>query len=376
MTHATAIADTDQAVLNPFARDLLFGAQRVLLVRLDEIGDHVVGSGLIRAMGETLPGWCGLVTSPAAAPILPSAAMDHVVSFDPRRQGVADVWSKGRQLAGLMRSLEPDVVVLPRFDFERLSVVVAFTYFRPPATITWSVRTSAMRMRRNWPLATLPGPRVPRRGAPLHELDRVRHFAQFVGFDPAAVTPTLAVDPDDHAPLPFDVPYVALGIGAGQAHRRWPTQRFSVVADELTGLGYGCVLLGTPDEGELARRICEDARRPKLLANLAGRCSLPESASIIAGAVGFVGNDSSLGHIAAATGKPTITISCHPLGAPPDHHNAPERWRPMGNPSIVLRPARAVGRRCTAGCRSTSAPCCITAVPVDEVLSACRSVFG
>ena len=58
--------------------------------------------------------------------------------------------------------------------------------------------------------------------------------------------------------------------------------------------------------------------------DLCGRTSILQAAAVLQHATAFVGNDSGLGHIAAALGVPTITIF-----GPGD----PERYRPWSENS-------------------------------------------
>jgi heptosyltransferase-2 len=88
----------------------------------------------------------------------------------------------------------------------------------------------------------------------------------------------------------------------------------------------------------------------------------------------FIGNDSGSAHLAAAMGCRTIVISRHPRDGDPNHSNSPLRFGPYCETARVLQPATGVDT-CTGGCQ-VSAPHCIMAVSVNEVIAAARNVLG
>jgi heptosyltransferase-2 len=109
--------------------------------------------------------------------------------------------------------------------------------------------------------------------------------------------------------------------GSGGRRKNWPVARFV----ELVGLmerrdGRALVVLG-PAEAELERVV---RGRVATLANL----QLREVAGLAAYARAFLGNDSGVSHLAAATGAPGVV-----LFGPTD----PQQWRPLGNVRTIRR---------------------------------------
>jgi ADP-heptose:LPS heptosyltransferase len=112
-----------------------------------------------------------------------------------------------------------------------------------------------------------------------------------------------------------------LGIGPG-AHwppKIWPAARFTELVGELRTEFNGIVLFGDEADTALAAGIAEASPLPCV--NLCGRTTVLEAAAALGRCAGFVGNDSGLGHLAAAMGTPTLT-----LFGPGD----PARYRPWG----------------------------------------------
>ncbi len=347
------------------------------MVRADDLGDNVMASGFPGAVARSISGACGFIGPPSAVGIMELGDLDFVAGVDCRPGSRRDVLDAGRRLRAEVARFDPDVVLLPRFGFEREAVGIALVGPHPPRTVTWVRESTPKRRRRDWWLPLVPGPRLAAAGAPLHEFGRLQHFARFVGVDPDHVGPVLAV-PDVVVPQLDERsgPFVAVAIGAAQGRRWWPLERYAAVIDALCESGCTVVLLGAPDEVERGRSLRDRLADATSVVDLIGHIPLRETVAVIDRCALFVGNDSGLGHVAAAVGTPAVIISCHPLGAPADHVNAPERYQPVGGPSVVIRPGSPTSARCAAGCVPVDEPCCITRVPVDDVLEACRTLMA
>jgi len=99
----------------------------------------------------------------------------------------------------------------------------------------------------------------------------------------------------------------ALMIPGGAAHRpdkRWPAENYRAVADDWLKRGIIPVIIGGPDETELAREIAEGTGA----LNLAGQTSFADIAELSRAAAGVVGNDTGPMHIAAICGCPAVVL--------------------------------------------------------------------
>ena len=119
---------------------------------------------------------------------------------------------------------------------------------------------------------------------------------------------------------------VAPGAEYGPA-KRWPAAHFSELAAKLE---LPVVLLGSGKEGALCDEIAApvNATHPAQCQNLAGKTSLPQALSLIAGSKAIISNDSGLMHVAAALGVPQVAIfgSSSPLHTPPLSDKASVIW--------------------------------------------------
>jgi len=97
-------------------------------------------------------------------------------------------------------------------------------------------------------------------------------------------------------------------------YKMWHDEGWLALIDWLHAQGYAIVLTGGPAEAEVRANEHTNAQaRPQtrtrgVTINLAGQLSLGETAETIRRAQLFVGPDTSVTHIAAATGTPTIAL--------------------------------------------------------------------
>jgi len=161
---------------------------------------------------------------------------------------------------------------------------------------------------------------------------RLLHLAGVLGVQPAP-RPVAWFMPDDSvraaALVPGGTPFVALGPTANWARKVWPSDRFVHLARMLTapdGLlpGARIVILGGPGEQERGMAAPVLAALPNAV-DAVGQIELPEAAALLSRAALFVGNDSGLMHLAAASGAPTIGV----FGPTPASEYAPVGPRAM-----------------------------------------------
>lgn len=120
---------------------------------------------------------------------------------------------------------------------------------------------------------------------------------------------------------------VVIHPGAAAAARRWPAQRFAEVAAALHRDGYPVVVTGSHSETALARTVAEQAALPES-AVLAGRLDILGLVALISGSRLLVCGDTGVGHVATATGRPSVLL----FGPTPPAH-----WGPRGDgPHVTL----------------------------------------
>lgn len=102
--------------------------------------------------------------------------------------------------------------------------------------------------------------------------------------------------------------FVAMAPRAIAESRRWGCDNYGRLAKRIAD-EFGCriVLIGVAADRAAGDEVAAFA--PERIVNLCGRTSLLEAAAILSSARVFVGNDSGLAHLAAATGCPVVVLS-------------------------------------------------------------------
>ncbi len=159
-------------------------------------------------------------------------------------------------------------------------------------------------------------------------------------------------------------PVVAFNTGSGRAIKNWPLDRYIALARMLRARGATVLLLGGPGQ-----RADADTMRAALgvplgeeggVIDLVGRMSLDASIGVLAEADAYVGNDTALGHAAAALGLTTVVLFS---GIDPLAH-----WAPLGPRALAIKTDIA----CAPCHLSDLALCpndhrCLTAISVARV---------
>ncbi|ADJ29302.1 glycosyltransferase family 9 protein [Nitrosococcus watsonii] len=128
--------------------------------------------------------------------------------------------------------------------------------------------------------------------------------------------------------------WLALGPGANWLPKIWPASAFTALVNTVKNHFDGVVLVGGLQDRERSQAI--SAHLPLPYVDLCGNTDLLQVAAVLQQASIFVGNDSGLGHLAAAMNIPTLTL----FGP-----GQPERYHPWGNRNAyVLAPNRQLAQ--------------------------------
>ncbi len=104
-----------------------------------------------------------------------------------------------------------------------------------------------------------------------------------------------------------DQPLAALAPGASYGSSKlWPAESFAKVGDLLADAGVRVVVLGSPGEAPLARRVAAAMRAPAAV--LAGELDLGAMKAVMRRASVLVCNDAGARHVAVALGVPSVVI--------------------------------------------------------------------
>jgi heptosyltransferase-2 len=160
-----------------------------------------------------------------------------------------------------------------------------------------------------------------------HEAEWMLAVARAAGGRPVAPAPVFPADAarfDGELPERYAVIFPATG--PYSSARTWPAERYATVARGIVSQRRSLVVAGGSDARKAAGSIV--AAVPEAI-DLTGRTTLAQLAGVLARAEVVVGADSFIGHMAAALGRPVVSV----FG--PSNHMA---WRPVSDaPAIVVR---------------------------------------
>jgi ADP-heptose:LPS heptosyltransferase len=166
-------------------------------------------------------------------------------------------------------------------------------------------------------------------------------------------------------------PLVVLHPGSGDHFpgRRWPAERFAMLAERLAARpGARLALTGLASERRLTATVAQAARLP--LHDLTGRLGIGELIALLEEADLLVTNDTGPMHLAACLETPTVAL----FGP-----NTPHRYGPRNRRAIALfadlpcSPCLDDRTMKRSSCRHHS---CMEALDVESVTSACRSLLA
>ncbi len=164
-------------------------------------------------------------------------------------------------------------------------------------------------------------------------------------------------------------PLLAVAPGAHWSTKRWPVERFAMVAQELAQTQEAAVVvLGSGEDARLAQELCQRLSVPVL--NSTGKLSLMHTAALLQQCHLLLSNDSGLMHMATALRVPVVAIfgpTVQEFGFYPFKACAQ-----VVSAELTCRPCSTKGsRRCPRGHHH-----CMQQVTVAQVGAAAHQMWG
>ncbi len=107
--------------------------------------------------------------------------------------------------------------------------------------------------------------------------------------------------------IDLDAPWVAMNVSARWQTKRWPAASFAAVATQLAARGIGpLVVIGGPDEQEASGLVRNLTACP--IVDLTGETPIGLLPALLSKACVLITNDSGPMHVAAAVGRPVVSI--------------------------------------------------------------------
>jgi ADP-heptose:LPS heptosyltransferase len=275
--------------------------QKILVIKLSALGDFVLALAAMKKIRQAHPkAHITLLTTPPFEALAKASPYFNAVFTDGRPEGFAQWMTLRRRL----RSAKFNRV----YDLQTSNHTNRIFQMLRPNPPAWSGIAFGCSLPHKNPLRNQ-----------MHTLERQADQLMYTGIWPDAPTaPGTAPGPDlswvlgaegQRPPTPGVTakPYVMF-VPGGSAHRpekRWPVEKYGELARILYARGLDIVVIGGPQETQLAQAIQRQAPRTR---DLTGRTDFASIAILGAKAALAIGNDTGPLHLAAAAGAPTVVL--------------------------------------------------------------------
>lgn len=338
----------------------------IFLLRLDRIGDFVLGVPAYRALRQAHLDDRISVVVPAAVAELAKACpfFDEVYVFEARwlmaGEKAGARWKSAWQLIRFLRSKSIDLLLDFRYQ-NRLDPLVAglsgarrrvgfqqgfFSFF---LTDSVSYPSDGIhQVRRNLLLLE---------GLGIHAKDLTLE----IGWDERAEKRA-----QSHLPRQETLPGISrigIHLGAATPSKRWDEENFAALIHELAAVTDAEILVfGGEADLSFAHEVMDGLQAP--VVNLVGKLTLTQMASLMAGCGVFIGCDTGPTHLAAACGVPVVSLF--------SAANEVEVWKPWGARVKVLTRHPTCSPCQRHDCRRTDGYFCMREIKVEEVVAAVK----
>jgi len=354
---------------------------RVLVVRLDEIGDVVLTTPFLKELKRNLPhASISLVVKPALRNLFECCPyVDEVMTFEP---GTSFYWVPLQNYIRVRRFAEEicrarkfDFAIVPRWDTDwcHASFIPYFSLIPYRIGFSESVNSEKQKLNRGYDrlLTQAVMDTIPR-----HEVERNLSLLNSLGIRVESDEVDLCISREDDAfaaqlwrgwDVSADESVIAFGLSARHERKIWPLDNFiqlgRLIRDQVR-----CRILvcGDRSEMELGKRLKEQLGNTVI--DITGQTTLRQTVALYKRCHLFIGTDSGPKHLAAGAGLPTIEISWSDAEASSTPDSTVSRFRPWRVPYRILSPDRLIPP-CSKEC-SSNVSHCIRGVRVEFVAEA------
>jgi heptosyltransferase-3 len=262
---------------------------RVLVVILRRLGDVLLTTPLIRSLKRAYP----QVTIDA----LVFAGTEGVLAGNPDLAEIISVPARPR----LADTLALTARLFRRYDL----AVSAQTGDRPIAFAIVAGRRSVGPVEPTGAASAVKRALLSRsyiRDRSEHRVLDILHLADVIGI--AAHREIVHPPPAARAQLAPAQPYAVIHAAPMFTYKRWTAEGWGALAGALRERGFAVAATGGASDHGYLDAIWRDAR----VIRLDGKLAWPELTALIAGARVYIGPDTAITHLAAATGAPTVAL--------------------------------------------------------------------
>jgi ADP-heptose:LPS heptosyltransferase len=354
---------------------------RILVLRLDEIGDALMGLPMLRLLRSHWPkASLEVLCKPSLAELyraLPE--VDRVIPYTPLRSknlgGLAAFFSARSFAARELAPVKPDLCINARWGFDLTGSAWLALFSGAPCRVAWSEHCSPLKARLNPGFDRAYTVLLPMTPA-MHQVEQGLAMGRALG---AKGSPKagLRLPKEEQLWAKSKLQgsgWLALAPGASHPKKRWSAERFAALIQAIPSRSrHKLVFLGSAADSPAAQRIQGLAGIQGL--NLCGQAGLLQSMALLERCAALIGNDSGPAHMAAAVGVPSLVVSSFASSSDPADDNAPFRFHPWGAPYALLQPESQL-EPCGQGCEAYSPHCIQQVGAAEAALALSRLLSG
>ena len=353
----------------------------IAIVRLDNLGDHVLGAGLLTALRATYPQSRIAVATPTGLADLyrHCPVINHLVTL-PAKEHYLQHTIHYVQLLGEIRSAEKfDLVINARFAEDHYLAAPMCQALGAPGARVIGFRQDA---------TPYPGYNPNAFFTELVEAPSDLHASRYAGVMATHVGATAPAEPvvwfssEEAAAVRTRYaldgePYVVVGCGASFPYKLPSPALYNHLVARLMSTWDGrIVLVGATADQPVSAAILQSFPAGKITSTI-GELSLPQVSGLLGGSRLYVGPDSGPIHMAAATGVPVIEIGWAPANYPRTSRGAGTAgwcWSPWSRRGISVRPDPAAFARRMSSPEFAQQP--ISDIPTTELDTALAAALA
>ena len=337
-----------------------FSPKRILVVKLDHIGDVLLATPVFSNLRKAYPNSeLHVLTGSWSRVILENHPdINQVLEYNSPlfcRSGIPTSLRKAFQLYKQLRQQEYDMLIELRGDWR-------FALFALLRVTSKRLNRSSLQIGNKFGFSKFSGKHETIRNLDVLKQADIPTPIQNTTFEVASEDKKWTSDFLTSQHIQVVNPIAAIHPGSPIPQKRWKTDRFAELADWLvTQKQVQILFVGVKDEIPIINEIQDKMQTDSK--NIAGKTNIPQLASILLTCSIFIGNDSGPMHLAAAVGTPTIG-----LYGPGD----PERFGPVGQKCFTIRKKLdcppCQGKGCKFGAEG-----CMSKIQVEDVIQSIQN---
>jgi ADP-heptose:LPS heptosyltransferase len=322
---------------------------RIAVVRMDNLGDHVLGAGLFAALRTCFPASKLVAVVPAQLCELYARCpyIDATLSLPPWRDYISQT-ELTQQLEAHLRACAPfDLVVHPRFAEDFYVAGWICSKLAAPGGRVLGFRQARSPVARYNPNEHY---------NQLLDAPDTWHTARYTGVvaeaatgSPATAAPEVWFEPEDWTRVASRFAlqarqFIAVGVGASVRFKVPPPQIYLGLLRRLLEESLQVVIVGSAAESDFVAGLVAAFPGQPLIC-MAGSLRLYELAALLAHARLYVGPDAGPKHVAAASGTPVLELGWVPLDFPATSRGevpVGRCWDAWNTTTRIVSPSREV----------------------------------